>query len=203
MSDGGRFQDGDYTSKLYGIDGWTRRLVETGKFACRDAAIEGLVKDYEKRFLKNASPAQRFVLSTVATGLRVYMPESEVVRMVTQSMSPFLPRRWANKKAQRKVDRVLNGLGVCSNVHLFGLEETMRAWGKDAEPQSSPGDFFKDVLSSMLRSAVGMSSPTFGRRRRRSYNVGPVTVSAHVRHMKNGKTVHVKVHKRRRGAKRG
>lgn len=198
MSHEGRYQDGDYVHKLYGLDGWVGRLVDSGKFDCRDSAIDHLVKDYEKRFLKKASPTEQFVVGAIATGLRLYMPESEVVQLVTQGMSPFLPRKWANRKAKKTVHSVLNGLGVCSNIHLFGLDETMRAWGREAEPKKTPGRVIRDVLTSMVKSAVRSVKP----RVRRSYDVGPVTVSAHVRHLKNGRTVQVRFHRRRRGGRR-
>ena len=157
MSRSERYRDGSYEEKLSGLDGWVRDLVDEGKFACRDAAIDGLVKDYEKRFLRNASPTERFVLDAIVTGVKLSMPESEVVQLVTQSMSPFLPRRWANRKAMRSLRSAMNGLGVCSNIHLFGLDETMEEWGDDAKPKPSPAGVvgaIKDVLFSMVGSAV-------------------------------------------------
>lgn len=203
MSHAGRYQDADYTSKLHGLDGWTRGLVDAGKFACRDAAIDCLVKDYEKRFLRNASPTERFVLDAVATGLRLYMPECEMVQLVTQGMSPFLPRKWANRKASKAMNMALNGLGVCSNIRLFGLDETVRAWGNDAKPRRTVGGFAKSVLSSLYKTATAMAgSAMYRHRRTHSYNVGPVTVSAHVRHLKNGRTVQVRFHRRRRTDRR-
>jgi len=193
MSQSDRYQDGNYAEKLYGLDGWVNQLIEKGRFSCRDVAIDHLVKDYEKRYLRNASPTEQFLVGAVATGLRLYMPESEVVQAVAGALWP-LPRKWASKKAQKKIHATLNGLGVCSNVHLFGLDETMGRWGRDTEPEITLGGIAKDFFSSLFRTAASMKP----RPRRRSVNMGPVTVSAHTRRTKSGRTVNVRVHTRRR-----
>lgn len=198
MGSGGRFQDEDYAGKVGGINGWLDRLVDTGAFGSRDAAIDRLIKDYEKRYLKNASPTELFILNAVATGLRLSMPESEVVQKVASALWP-LPRSIARKKANKKVSVALDGLGVCSNIYLFGLEDTLHAWGKAARPKTTVGRIAKGIYTTLFKSASFFASQ---RRQQRSQNFGPFNVSAHYRHMKDGRTVYVKGHTRWRGKDR-
>jgi len=94
--------ESEYAAKASGLDGWVQNLVEEGKLGCRDAVIDRLVGDYKKRFLKDASPTEEHIVQLVAAGLRVAMPESEVVQLVAGAFWP-MPRKWANKKAKKAI----------------------------------------------------------------------------------------------------
>ena len=185
-----------YETKASDFNGWVQNIVDEGRLGCRDAVIDRLVKDYDKRFLKNASPTEEHIVRLVATGLRVAMPESEVVQLVAGAFAP-LPRKWANKKAKKAVDMALDGLNICSNVRLYGLEETAKRWGNAMKPKLRPRSIAKSIMSTIFGAVASMAGIS-RQRRRRSYNVGPVTVSAHTRRTKSGRTIHVRVHKRKR-----